>query len=192
MMDKNSKSDPKAVWQNQPAEEVKMTAQLLRRQSNQLRQERRNGPLIIAGVVLFIALLSYWKFQLERSFWYDVGLFGAAAWAITSIVVLRKRIWPPPIPLDAFTASSVDFYRSELIEARSHMKAMWAWSAPAFLALGLLAVRLATKALGESIPLINVAPFAVLTIVWAGMFAIKTRSRLRELEAEIRQLDAAD
>ncbi|HYI92270.1 MAG TPA: hypothetical protein VEX68_01880 [Bryobacteraceae bacterium] len=169
-----------------------MTAQLLRRQSNQLRQERRNGPLIIAGVVLFIALLSYWKFQLERSFWYDVGLFGAAAWAITSIVVLRKRIWPPPIPLDAFTASSVDFYRSELIEARSHMKAMWAWSAPAFLALGLLAVRLATKALGESIPLINVAPFAVLTIVWAGMFAIKTRSRLRELEAEIRQLDAAD
>jgi len=191
-MDKSSSSDPKAVWQNQPVEEVRMTSQLLRKRSNQLRQERRQVPLGSAGVVLFITLLSYWKFQLERSFWYDVGLLGAAGWTIISMIVLRKRIWPDPTPPDAFSVSGVDFYRLELIEARSHLRATWAWGAPAFLALGLLAVRLATKAMGESIPLINVAPFVVLSIVWAGMFAMKTRSKLRELEAELRQLEAPD
>jgi hypothetical protein len=191
-MDKNSNNDLKAVWQNQPAEQIRMTSQLLRKRSNQLRQERRNAPFAVAAVVLFIVLLSYWKFQLERNLWYDLGLIGAAAWTVASMIVLRKRIWPAPPPPDAFSASSVDFYRSELIEARSHLRATWAWGAPAFLALGLLAVRLATKALGESIPLRNMAPFVVLLIVWAGMFAIKTRSRFRDLDTEIRRLDASD
>jgi hypothetical protein len=155
-----------------------------------LRQGRRRGLLASTGVVLLIALLSFWKFQLERSFWYDLGLIATTAWAIASVIVLRKRIWPPPPPPDAFSATSVDFYRSELIEARSHLRATWAWGAPAFLALGLFAVRLAAKALGESIPLKNLAPFFVLSIVWAVVFAIKTRSGLRKLDAEIRDLDA--
>lgn len=190
MMDRNSKSDPKAVWQNQPAEAIKMTSQLLRKRSNQLRQEKRRGPLASAGVVLFIALLSFWRFQLERSLWYDAGLVAAAVWALASMIVLRKRIWPPPPPPDAFSASSVDFYRSELIEARSHLRATWAWGAPAFLALGLFVVRFATIALGASIPFKNLAPFIVISMVWAGIFVIKTRSRLQELDAEIRDLEA--
>lgn len=189
MMDKNSKSDPKAVWQNQPVETTKMTSQLLRKRSSQLRQETRRGLLASAGVVLAIALLSYWKFHLERNLWYDVGLFAAAAWAISSAIVLRKRIWPPPPPPDAFSASSVDFYRSELMEARSHLRATWAWGAPAFLALGVFIVRLTANAVDANIPLRNLAPFVVLSLVWAGTVAIKTRSRLQELDAEIRDLE---
>jgi hypothetical protein len=83
VMDKNSNNDLKAVWQNQPAEQIRMTSQLLRKRSNQLRQERRNAPFAVAAVVLFIVLLSYWKFQLERNLWYDLGLIGAAAWTVS-------------------------------------------------------------------------------------------------------------
>ena len=84
MMDNNSKNDPKAVWKNQPVEITKMTSQLLRKRSDQLRLEKRRGLLAITAVVLFIALLSYWKFQLERSLWYDIGLITAGVWAIAS------------------------------------------------------------------------------------------------------------
>jgi hypothetical protein len=145
--------------------------------------------LASAGVVLFIALLSFW-FRLERSLWYDAGLIAAALWAIASVIVLRGRIWPPPPPPEAFSASGVEFYRAELIEARSHLKATLAWGAPAFLALGLFAVRLGAQALGETIPLKNLAPFFVLLIIWVAVFAIRTKSKLRALDAEIRELDA--
>jgi hypothetical protein len=182
-------SDLKAVWQNQPATGSKMTSQLLRKRSDQLRQEKRRGLFGSAGVVLFIAVLSFGMFKLERSLWYDVGLVAAAAWAILSMIVHRKRIWPPPPPPAAFSASSVDFYRSELIEARAHLKATWAWGAPAFFALGLFVIRLVAKALGENIPLRNLGPFLVLFSIWALVFANKTQSKLRELDAEIRELD---
>jgi hypothetical protein len=188
VMDNNSKNDPKAVWKNQPVEITKMTSQLLRKRSDQLRLEKRRGLLAITAVVLFIALLSYWKFQLERSLWYDIGLITAGVWAIASVILLRKKIWPPAPPPDAFSASSVEFYRSELIEAREHLRATWAWGAPAFLALGLFAVRLVDKALGQSVALKNLAPFFVLLAIWVVAFVIKTRARLQALDAEIRDL----
>ena len=104
------------------------------------------------------------------------------------MILLRKKIWPPAPPPDAFSASSVEFYRSELIEAREHLRATWAWGAPAFLALGLFAVRLVDKALGQSVALKNLAPFFVLLAIWVVAFVIKTRARLQALDAEIRDL----
>jgi hypothetical protein len=168
-----------------------MTSELVQKRARQLRQEKRRGLVATACVVLIVALISYWKFQFEPSLWYDAGIVVAAVWAITSMIVLRKRIWSPPKPTDAFSASSVDFYRSELIETRSHLKATWAWGAPAFLVVVLFGARLASHAWGKSVPLWNVAPFTVLLVAWAGIYVHSTRSKLRELDAELRDLEGA-
>jgi len=167
-----------------------MTSQLVRKRSIQLRQERQRGLLAITAAVLLIAVLAFWRFPMNVSNWYDAGLIAVSAWAISSVFVLRKKIWPPPPPPDVFSANGVDFYRAELLEARSHLRATWMWAAPAFLALGLFTVRMAAQAQGRGIPIKNLAPFLALSIIWAVAFAIKMRSRLQALDAEIRELDA--
>ena len=88
------------------------------------------------------------------------------------------------------SAVGLDYYRSALMQVRSHVRATWAWGAPGFLALGLFTARIAIQAMGENIPLANMAPFVVLVVIWAGVFATRTRARVKEIDREIRALAA--
>lgn len=190
MPDKDSKNDPKAAWRSQPVERINMTPQDFEHRANRLRTETRRDMLASAAALLAILLL-VWKFKFSLSAWYDVGFAVAVIWTAISVIWFRKRIWPEQPLAGSLSASGADFYRSQIRERRDHLKATWAWLGPAFLALGLFAIRIVNQALHESVPLRNLAPFLALCVIWAAAVVVKRRAKLRKLDEEIRQLDAA-
>ena len=183
-------TDPSDLWRNQPTEVNTMTPELLANRLNQLRSEARRGIVGSAGVVLVIALISYWRYRLGGHVWFDTGMIVTGVWALASFVAFYKRIYPPPASPDALSAVGFEYYRSALMQARSHIQAMWAWGTPALLALGLFTARIATQAVSENIDLTNMAPFTLLVLIWIGVFASRTRARLQEIDKEIQALDA--
>lgn len=187
MIDKNSKDDPKGLWQNQPVERTRISFQDLRGMADQMRRETQRNILASAGAGAALAL-AFWRLQFARNPWYDAGLVVAAVWAGGSLIWFRKRIWPGRPAPDAVSVNGLEFYRSEIMERRDHLRTAWFWLGPVFLALGILVIRLLTIVFGESVPIRNIAPFLVLSLIWVGTMVSQTRSRLRKLDKELKDL----
>ena len=185
----------KKAWQNQFLEGSKMTTEDFRRRASEWRQESRRGLLASSGIVCVLLAMT-WRFNFLSPPWYDVGFAVAAAWAVGSAIWFRQRLWPvlwPGLPReDPLSASGLHFYRQEILQRRAHLKATWAWGGPAFLALGLFGVRLVKQAFDTDIPLQTLAPFLGLCLIWCGMMAFQTTSKLRQLDDELRRLETND
>jgi len=115
------------IWQSQPVEVTKMSAELIRKRANKLEHRVwwRNareyvGSLI--GVVLFASFIPKTHDPLFRIAY---GLFIAGM--VWIVIQLRRKASARSIPFEADTSTRLRLYRAELERQRDVVKNVWPW-----------------------------------------------------------------
>ncbi len=209
MPDKFTMNDPQNVWQNQPTEAFKMSADQLRDKTEKRQRRARFSVLfsIVLSVIFFVVFprlfatfsplmpgpLSLWSFR--------IGFGVLCLWCIDVPYQAYKWLWPGRLAPDATLNTTVQCYRSELEKQRDYGRITTrAKRVLAFFFLGMamfmvpmLMVKVpapikATPITGPLL-LLNVAPFLLLAITWVVMLRMMKRSRQKLLQ-EIEQLRA--
>jgi hypothetical protein len=191
MSDAHGPVDPGALWRSQPKEEHPMNIHRIvnRRAREWYSRTRAEIMTSIAAPILFIAVVA-WRFGFAHDRVVQGGLALILVWVAISLYAMRRRIRGRPEPAaDAVAAASMDYYRQELRERRDHLRSLWLWHGPMFLAC----VVFLGAVLGRVWPvyqrMVNVLPFLVLLGVWTGLNLWQRRRQADELERELEELD---
>jgi hypothetical protein len=183
-------SEVQTAWLNQPGEDSPVEVdEGYRRRTGQLFSTTRAEVLSSAGAALFFAVVMVWRFAPERDRVVTLGCAAVAVWAVVTVLRFQASIRRNALGADVIAATGVAHYRSELVRRRAHLRSVWIWHGPLWLAIGVSAATLA----GRAVPgrLWEVLPLLVLLAVWA---AAGVRRRLRqaaELQQEIDDLSGA-
>ncbi len=203
-------NEPQNIWQNQPTEAFKMSADQLRQKAEKRQRKGRFLVLfsVVISIIMFVVLarelatfprwfspvvlgpLSLWSIR--------IGFGMLCLWCIYVPHRAYKRIWPGSVAPDATLNTTVRSYRSELEKQRDSGRNIK--GALAFLFLGMAMVIVPTVMVKVPVPmkatplngpslLLNVAPFLLLATAWVIMLRMMNRSR-RKLKQEIEQLRA--
>ena len=195
--------DPQNVWQNQPTEAFKMSADQLRQKAEKRRRRARFSVLfsLVMSVIYFVvfARLLAWSSPLmpgPLSLWsMRIGFGVLCLWSIDFPYQAYKRLWPGRLAPDATLNTTLQSYRSELEKQRDFGRNTRARRVLAFVFLGMamfmvpmLMVKVPnpTPMTGSQL-LLNVAPFLLLATAWVIMLRMMNRSRQKLLQ-EIEQL----
>jgi hypothetical protein len=186
--------DPRNIWQSQPSEPLKMSAEEIRRKTRRLEMKARVEALtwIVTGLVLFVFFgRTFAKVQelIPRIGW---GLL--SLWGIYSAYQGYKWIWPRRLRPEATVSASLAFYRTELERRRDYVLNMWRRAGLTFCFIGLAMVTVPAliKALEAPRLLLNVVPFFVLLTIWAlAYFPVRKRKR-QALQQEIDKVNALE
>jgi hypothetical protein len=205
MPNKSTMNDPKSIWQNQPTEAFKMSADQLRLRAQELQRKTRFEVLrgLVIGVVLCIILgrefftapqeiVARWGLG-PLSFWsIRIGFAVLCLWSLYAPYKEYQWLWPARLASDANLNTTLQVYRSGL-ENRLRTRQGFAWRLAkyAFLGMALVMVPVLIKVIALANPrlLLDVVPFVVLAMAWAIMFYMRHRSR-QQLQQEIEQLRA--
>ena|SRR5208283_2766879 len=201
-------NDPQNVWQNQPTEAFKMSADQLRHKAEKRQRKGRFSVLfsIVISVIIFVVFtrefatfsplmpgpLSFWSIR--------IGFGVVCLWLIYVPYTAYKWLWPGRLAPDATLNTTIQCYRNELEKQRDYGRNTRARRVLAFAFLGMamfmvpmLMVKVpapikATPMAGPGL-LLNVAPFLLLAMAWVIMLRMMNRSR-QKLQQEIEQLRA--
>ncbi len=201
-------NDPQNIWQTQPTEAFKMSADQLRHKAEKRQRRARFLVLssIVIGVIMFVFLAQNLA-TVPESF-SPVVLGPLSLWSIRigfGVLCLcciyvpyraYKLLWPGRLASDATLNTTVQSYRSELERWRNSGRNTKGLLTLFFLGMVMVTVPMlmvrvpapikATPMTGPQL-LLNVAPFLLLAMLWAVMLYITKRSRLK-LRQEIEQL----
>jgi hypothetical protein len=198
-------NDLQNVWQNQPAEAFKMSADKLRRKSQQLDKKARWAVLSSAAIAILLFLFFGWGFLSFpggfRAF--GLGLFGGwtvrlgfgvlSLWSLYSGYKTYKVFWPNGPTSDADLKTTLHSYRQQLEKRRDHSRNIWLRSGLIFCFLGVALVVMPVLVREISTPLrmlANLGPILALLILWLAIFIPTRKRRQRKLQQEIDQLRA--
>jgi hypothetical protein len=199
-------NDPQNVWQNQPTEAFKMSADQLRHQAE--KRQRRARFSVLFSVVMSVIYLVVFARLLARfsplvqgplSLWsIRIGFGVLCLWCIYLPCQAYKGLWPGRLAPDATLNTTLQSYRSELEKQRDFGRNARVRRVLAFFFLGMAMFMVPmlmakmpvvinpTPITGPRL-LLNVAPFLVLTTAWVIMLRMIKRSR-QKLQQEIEQL----
>lgn len=195
-------SDPHNVWQNQPTEAFKMSADTLRCKARQLDRRSRRAVLISTVIAMVLFLWFGWGFFSFQKFQrFDLGPLGEwtarvgfavlSLWALYSGYKTYKVFWPNPAASDADLKTTLQAYRERLEKRLHYSQNIWLRSGLIFCFLGMTMVvaPIVTQDLATSPRLlVNVAPICVLFILWLAIFIPQRKRRQRRLQEEIDHL----
>ncbi len=201
-------NDPQNIWQKQPTEAFKMSADQLRLKAE--KRQRRGRFSVLFSTVMSAIMFVIFAWELARfsplmpgplSLWsMRVGFSVLCLWCINVPYQAYKRLWPGRLAPDATLDTTLQSYRSELEKQRDFGRNTMARRVLAFFFLGIamfivpmLMVKVPvvinpTPMTGPRL-LLNVAPFLLLATAWVIMLRMMNRSR-RKLKQEIEQLRA--
>jgi lipopolysaccharide export LptBFGC system permease protein LptF len=182
---------PKAVWRNQPEEKFEMNLQYLNRRTQELRSGTRSEILTsIAAAVFFVAVLA-WRFALAQDRLQQVGLSIVIAWVLVSLCRFRDRIWSQsPQPMDHVSETGLKYYRKELEQRRDHLRNIWLWHGPVFLACLIFLATFVGKGFPNSERLLNVLPLVILLALWTVWGFMRRRRQANQIQQEIDELSS--
>jgi len=183
--------DPKAIWQSQPREvSTAMLEKMVRRKAQELRRKTRRELLGSFAAPVAVAAFSAIGVSLDYNPLQRVAFALAMAWSLAGVYVLNRGTWPAKIAGDAALATGLEFCRREIQQQRDLSRRFLRWSfGPIVLAIGALIVPAIPSALRGGGALPKMTPFFTLLALWMiGLFAIR-RSRRRELDREIDELN---
>ncbi len=205
-----STNDPRNIWQEQPTEAVKMSADQLRHKYE--KRQRRARFSVFCSVVISVIMFIIFARELATipgSFLHAVlgplnlwsiriGFGVLCLWCIYLPYRAYKWLWPGRVAPDATLNTTIQSYRSELEKARDFGRNnKWVF-AVAFLGMAMVAVPIvmldrptpikAPPITGPGL-LLNVAPFLLVAMAWAIMLYYVRKSR-RKLQQEIEQVRA--
>jgi len=183
-------NDPRNVWKNQTTEAFKMSADELRRKSEQRQRVARLEVAfsIIIGLTLFGFFARMFVTGHELVLRMGFGLL--SLWCLYFAYQAYKWIWPGRSEPDATLSTTVKFYRSQLEKRRDYARHVWrrAGLTFCFLGLALIIVPELIKSLGTPRRALNVLPVCVLLAIWFAIFFPLRKLRRQKLQQEIEEL----
>jgi len=194
-------NDPQNVWQKQPTEAFKMSADELRHKAQQRQRRTRLAVLreAILGLILFVFFARFLARAHEMvgvghplSLWIiSMGLGLLSLWGLALPFLLYKWVWPARLAPDARLNTTLQWYRSQLEKARDFERRVWLLLVPCFLGIALVIVPASISSVGNPWkPLLNSLPLFVLLAIWLPIFLYLRKRRRGRREQEIEQLRA--
>jgi len=197
-------NDLQNVWQSQPTEVFKMSAEKLRRKAQQDDRKARLAVLFSAATAILLFLWFGWGFLSFQKFQtFGLGSFGTwiarlgcgvlSLWGLYSGYKTYKVFWPNPTASDAGLKTTLQSYRQQLERRRDYSQNVWLRSGLIFCFLGIAMVVMPVLVRDIVTPLrllANLGPILALLILWLAIFIPQRKRRLRKLQTEIDQLRA--
>src|ERR1039457_1935766 len=157
-------NDPRNIWQNQPTEPFKMSADELRRKAQQRQRKARFEAIysIIVGLILFVFFARVFVQPHEVVPRMGVGLL--SLWGIYYAYQAYKWFWQERLTPDATLNTTLQSYRSELEKRRDYGPHVWRRAGLTFGVLGvaMVIVPVLIKSLDTPRLLLDLLPFFVL------------------------------
>lgn len=186
-----SGKDPKKIWQSQEREISAVTLErMIRRRAQELHAKTRReqlgsfvGPLAVAGFAWLGISIGYNPVQ--RAMFAIAG-----AWSLAGVYVLNRGGWPARLAGEAALATGLEFCRKEIERRLQYHRRFLVWVfAPIVVAIAALVVPAMGNGFKEGGTLAKMTPFLSLVVLWViGIFVIR-RSRWKELQREIDELN---
>ncbi|MBI2689182.1 MAG: hypothetical protein HYX27_23000 [Acidobacteria bacterium] len=177
--------DPGTLWRNQPVENLAVNLErLTNRRTQRLFHSTRCEILVSICAAFFFTAGLNWRLASYRD---PLPLYGLAAvvlWSAITIYVFRDRIWNARP--DALFATGVDHYRRLLERRRDHLRNVWIWHGPLYLAIALF-VAVGIKYVGLE-RLRNAIPFLSLLVLWIVFGVVWRHRQAAGLQSEIDEL----
>ncbi len=182
--------DPQNIWQSQPTEAFKMSADQLRLKTQQHQRRARFEALysIILGFILSVFFA--WGFARGHDVIPRLGMGLLSLWSLYFAYQAYKWIWPGRQAPDGTLNPTLQSYRSELEKRRDYVRHIWRRAGLTFCFLGVAMVIAPGLIASLSHPglLVNTVPVFVLLAIWCAIFFPRRKRTQRRLQQEIEQL----
>jgi hypothetical protein len=180
----------KNIWQHQPTEAFKMSADQLRRKAEQRRNSARFEAIesIAAGLLVFgffVFAFSRVHVAIPRTGYAVISL-----WGIYYAYLGYKSFWRKQAAPDATLDITLQSYRRELEHQRDYARHIWRRAGLAFCLLGAMLVILPQVIQSIHAPRViePLLPLFALFVVWLTVFFFVRNRRRQRLQQEIAQL----
>lgn len=185
--------DPQKIWQNQPTEPLKMSANDLRRKALDRQSKARfaAGFTIIIGIVCCVVVT--WSIVTAHTLLARMGFGLVSLCMVYAAYHAYKWTWPRNLPEEAPIHTCFEFYRRELERERDYNRRWWRSGLPLLTLLGVAMAAVGTGARNAALqhPLLNALPFLLVLAVWAvAFFLIRKKLGRENLQQEIEELRA--
>ncbi len=195
-------NDPQNIWQKQPTEAFKMSADQLRLKAQKRQKGARSQVLrdAIIGPILSVFFACnlikvnhvWWGVGHPLSLWSTrMGLGLLSLWGLALPFLLYKWVWPARLAPDAPLGNTLQWYRSQLEKGLDFDRHVWLVLMPFFVGITLTGVPALISSLGNSREfMLNSLPFFVLLAIWLPIFLYLRKRRRGRRQKEIEQLRA--
>jgi len=181
---------PQQIWQSQPVEGTKMSAEALRLRAGKFERKvlRRNLRESIAALIVIVWFSYLFVKTPEIPLRIAWGLFVAGM--IWVLIQLRRKGMPKTMPADMGSSNCLEFFRSELERQRDLLRDVWSWYlaplVPGYLALNV------SFAFPHPIGWVRWVLFNVFfVVVFVGTWQLNLHAA-RRLERSIDELNATE
>jgi hypothetical protein len=185
-------NDPRTIWQNQPKEPFKMSADEMRLRAQRFQTKGRLTAATGITSALLVCAFFGWSFARTHELVPRMG-FGIISLAgIFMAFSTYKWVWPGNLPADTPVSTSLEFYRSELERRRDYRRHIWRRTGLPYMFLGLAMVIIPAliAAFGAPRLFVNMIPFFLLLILWFILFFRGQKRSQHKLQQEIDELRA--
>ncbi len=183
-------NDPRNIWQDQPTEPFKISADKLRRKAQKSEKKARFEAIysIIIGLILFVFFAAACARGGDVVPRLGFGLL--SLWSLYFAYYAYKRIWPRRPAPDSTLNTTLQSYRSRLEKRRDYVRHIWRRSGLpfCFLGLALIVAPELIKSIAAPRLLLNVAPVLTLFAIWLVMFLFMRKRNREKLQREIEEL----
>lgn len=185
-------NDPRNIWQSQPTEGFKMSADQLHRKALERQSKARFEALKSIGIGIVMCALFAWTFARANELPLRAGFGLLSLWSLYFAWQAYKWIWPGRLEPGEALGTTLQAYRSELEKQRDYVRHIWrrAGLTFCFLGLALIIVPELIRALRSPRLALNVLPVCVLLAIWCAIFFPMRRRRQRRLQQQIEELRA--
>lgn len=115
-------AEVRAVWLNQPEEEIPVDIERIhRRRTWELFSTTRSEIIGSIGAAPFFASTVAWRFAPERDRLVQFGCAGVIVWAAVTVFRFRYSILRHTPPPEALARTGLEHYRAELLRRRDHL-----------------------------------------------------------------------
>jgi hypothetical protein len=194
-------NDPQNIWQKQPTEAFKMSADQLRLKAQKRQKGVRSQILRDAIIGPVLSVFFAWNLIKLNHVWWGLGhplsLWSARmGFGLLSLgglalpFLLYKWVWPARLAPDAPLNTTLQWYRIQLEKGRDFDRRVWLVLMPAFVGLALVIVPALISSLGNPREFLqNSSPLFALAI-WLPIFLYLRKGRRGRRQKEIEQLRA--
>ncbi len=163
-------NSPQQIWQAQPVEGTKMSADAIRLRATKFERKisRRNLRETIAGIIVIVFFAFSFAATHEIALRTTWGLFIAGV--ILVLINLRSQAGGSAMPAEMGGASCIEFFRAELERQRDALRSVWKWYlapvVPGYVALNVaFALRFHYAGLGRLL-LLDLFFVAMFVAIW--------------------------
>jgi hypothetical protein len=184
-------SNPQSIWKNQSMEAFKMSADELRRKTEQRQKKSRvEAVKMIASGLIGCGFFAFAFFR-THTLVPRLGFGLISLWGIYLAWQAYQWMWPGRRADDAALNPTLRSYREELERQRDYVWHIFRRTALPVCFLGMamvLAPRVLQSLRTPQLLLLNMAPLLVLFVIWCAIFFPHRRRSLRKLQHEIDEL----